>query len=384
MKVLSIASSLDPARGGTQAGATNMVLATQRAGVHNVLVAAGTPAARRRAHAFTAPLREEGVRVKQFASLPWPPEHPDRWGLSVPQMGWVARNVEEFDLVHIHGVWGLALLSGLAAARLRGTRVVVTAHESFTAFDVDDSRSIVRRRQKLVLKEAYLRWAHLFVLTSQLEAEDSVPSLDQGRVRVVPYPLVDANGAIPPLKRPSGGDLVVGFLGRIHPKKNLDLLIEAIHSLPGHIRLVVAGDGPAAHETRKLASARGIDDRVTWLGFVPPERRAEFFDGVDVVVMPSTFESFGMSAAEAMLHGVPVIVSRRTGISELIQRHGGGLIVTPDVPAVAGAIRRLEARGEAMAELGEQAQAAVRAELTYSRVGDALVDAYDHAMEISA
>jgi hypothetical protein len=96
MKVLSIVSSLDPARGGTQAGATNMVLATQRAGVHNVLVAAGTPAARRRAHAFTAPLREEGVRVKQFASLPWPPEHPDRWGLSVPQMRWVARNVEEF------------------------------------------------------------------------------------------------------------------------------------------------------------------------------------------------------------------------------------------------------------------------------------------------
>ena len=132
VRVLSIVSSLDPKRGGTQTVASNTVLASQRAGVSNVVVAAGIPDAQRRANVLTEPLAREGVEVEQFGDPSLASRAPRPLGLSLSQARWAARHVGEFDLVHIHGAWGLGLLSGLTASRLRGTPLVVTAHESFT------------------------------------------------------------------------------------------------------------------------------------------------------------------------------------------------------------------------------------------------------------
>jgi len=96
--------------------------------------------------------------------------------------------------------------------------------------------------------------------------------------------------------------------------------------------------------------------------------------------MPSTFESFGLSAAEAMLHGVPVLVSQRSGIAELIRRHGGGRITSADVSGIVDAISELDADRGALARMGACGQAAVREELTYERIGQALRDAYTVAL----
>jgi len=367
-----------------------MVLATQRVGVENVLVAGGNAEARERADRFAEPLRREGVLFKQFPTLPWPREAPDRWGLSYQQSSWVMRHVADYDLLHIHGIWGVGLLGGLAAARWRGVPVVVTAHEALTAFDIDDSRSEARRRQKLALRALYLRWATMFVLTSELEATDSLPPSESARLRVIHYPLVDPRQPVPPLHpRGTHTELRVGVIGRIHPKKNVGVLVEALAQLPEHVRLVVAGD--ARHgfvdlpdRLRERAAALGVDHRVEWLGFVSPEDRGELVDSLDLVAMPSVFESFGMSAAEAMLQGVPVLVSQRTGIAEVIARRGGGTVASADPAGVAEAIRKLDDDREALGRLGREAQAAILAELTYTQVGQALEAAYAEALALGS
>jgi glycosyltransferase involved in cell wall biosynthesis len=385
VRVLSLVASLDPQRGGTQSGATNVLISTQRAGVSNVVATAGTSASRRRARALTDLLECEGVVVHQFPTPGWPPERPDRWGLSLRQVGWVGLRIGDFDLLHIHGAWGLSLLSGLAAATARRRPIVVSPHESFTAFDIDASRSAVRRREKLLLKRLYLRWATLFTLTSDLEVTDSLPAGKRERARSIPSPLVDPGASVPRLvRRGTCPELRVGFLGRIHPKKNLGLLIDALTQLPDHVRLAVAGDGPMASEVRKRASARGVDSRVEWLGFVTAEQRSKMLEGLDLLAMPSVFESFGISAAEAMLHGVPVLVSERTGIAEVIRRRGGGITVTPGVDSIADAIRELDRERSALSDMGARAQDAVCTELSFSRVGEAFRAAYADALELSA
>jgi glycosyltransferase involved in cell wall biosynthesis len=382
LKVLSVVTSFDPERGGTQAAAANMIRATQRAGVDNTAVAAGAPEARRRARVLTDQLEADSVHVRQFATVSWPPEARDRWGLSHHEVRWILREASGFDLIHVHGAWGLTLLSALAAGRLRGVPVVVTPHESFTDFDIGATAKSSRRHQKLLLKRLYLRWAALFVVTSELEASDSFADPAGDKVRVVHHPLVERADELPPLRsRATDGELRVGFLGRIHPKKNLDVLIEALASLPDHVRLLVAGDGPVAGPMRQLAHARGIEARTDWLGFVPPDQAPRFLAGIDVLAMPSAFESFGMSAAEAMLHGVPVIVSPKTGIAEVIRRHGGGVIVDADAASTAAAISGLDRDRDSLEALATDGQAAVCTELTYARIGEALTRAYRDVLE---
>jgi len=157
--------------------------------------------------------------------------------------------------------------------------------------------------------------------------------------------------------------------------------VEALARLPRHVRLAVAGDpvGEPARAARRLADEHGLAERIDWLGFVTPERRTSFLDSIDLLAMPSTFESFGMAAAEAMRSGVPVLVSDRTGVAELIGRRGGGVVVAAHPDRVAAAIRELDHDRPRLSRLGAEAQAAVCEELSYDRVGGALRDAYERS-----
>lgn len=383
MKVLSVVQGLDPARGGMATAAANMLLAAQQAGVEGVVA---VPARRgpgaTSSHALMDMLTAAGVVVRIMPPMSWPPKQAYRWGISPNQIAWVARHASDYDVVHVHGVWGMSSVGSLVAGRVAGKPVVVTAHESLTTFDIDGSRSAARRRQKLLLKSLYLRHTALFVLTSELEVRYSLPQT--ARQRTVYYPVVDAASELPKL-RPRGlaRELRVGFLGRIDPKKNLDLLISATAQMPSHVRLVIAGTGPPemVDSLRMLADQLGVAQRIEWLGFVEPGDRADLLAGLDLLAMPSAFESFGLSAAEAMQHGVPVLVSSDTGIAEVVLQRGGGCVTQPDVPAIAKAIGALDTQRSVLGRMGADGQAAVVELLSYARIGKALRDAYSEACD---
>lgn len=386
MKVLSVVPGLDPARGGMATAATNMLLAAQKAGVNSVVV---VPGHRQRdgklSRELIDTLEKAGVVVHLTSPARWPKGQAYRWGISPAQITWLVRNVGSVDLVHLHGVWGVNSLGGLPVARLASKPIVVTPHESLTAVDIDDSRSATRRRQKLFLKSAYLRHTTLFILTSDLEARQSLPPT--APQRIVHYPVADDAAPLPPLHpRGQRTALRVGFLARIDPKKNLDLLIGAMARLPTDVRLVIAGNGPTelTNSLRAQAANLGVETRLEWHGFVAPKDRVRFFDGLDLLAMPSTFESFGLSAAEAMLHGLPVLVSDQTGIAEVIRRRGGGRIVGADMASIVSAISDFDTDRTALQTLGAQGQEAVSAELTFGGVGQTLREAYSAAIELAS
>lgn len=357
-----------------------MLIAAREAGVECVVVVpdhGGSESTR----TLIDILEAAGVVVHAVPTLTRPRMVAYRWGISPAQARWTARNIGGFDVVHVHGVWGIGPLSGLTIGRLAGKPIVVTAHESLTAFDIDDSRSAFRRRQKLLLKALYLRYTTLFMLTSQLEAHDSLPP--SAPQRTVHYPVVHADTPVrEPRARGQGRDLKVGFLARIDPKKNLDLLIDAMAEVPDYVRLVVAGEGPAdlVESLRQRADHLGVTGRIEWLGFVSPGDRASFLDGLDLLAMPSAFESFGLSAAEAMLEGVPVLVSERTGIAEVIGRHGGGKVTEADTRCIALAINELDADRSLLSKMGRLGQKAVREELSYARIGNTIRASYEEVL----
>ena len=109
---------------------------------------------------------------------------------------------------------------------------------------------------------------------------------------------------------PSETDVADGpvlFLGRIDVRqKGLDLLLAAVRADPT-IRLDVAGSGTAAEEARLRELVGGLEDRVRLLGRVEGEAKEELLRGASVMVVPSRYETFCLTALEAMAHGRPVI-----------------------------------------------------------------------------
>ena len=105
-------------------------------------------------------------------------------------------------------------------------------------------------------------------------------------------------------------------------------------------RLVLIGDGPEMGACKELAREQGIFDRCTFAGTY--DAIWELLPQADVFFLPSEYESFGLSALEAMACGVPVVASNTGGLPEVVEDGVSGFLHTPgDVPAMAESIRRL-------------------------------------------
>lgn len=126
---------------------------------------------------------------------------------------------------------------------------------------------------------------------------------------------------------------VVGFVGRLHPQKGLDDLLDACRRLPADVRLLIAGEGPL-----RASLQRRADDRVRFLGFV--EDVPGFMAALDVLAMPSRWEGFGLGLVEALACGVPVVASAVDSLPEVAG--DAALLVPPGRPdLLAGALERV-------------------------------------------
>jgi glycosyltransferase involved in cell wall biosynthesis len=265
--------------------------------------------------------------------------------------------------------------TAVIAAKLNRRPCLLSPHESLTDFDVAKSRPPIRN-VKQILRSGYSRSVDLFVFSSALERSDSV-RVRWDRGVVIYHPVYDEQCPHEGGRAGRHRDLRVGFLGRLDAKKNVDLLLQALVRLPTHVRLSIAGAGPEESNLRKLAYDLEVEDRVEWLGFVTEEAKAVFFDSIDLLVLPSAYECFGMAAAEAMTQRVPVIVARSTGIAEIVESAGGGVVVPPTASRLVDEIVKLSRAGNELARLSAEALAAARQELSYNTHGRRLREAYE-------
>ena len=166
-------------------------------------------------------------------------------------------------------------------------------------------------------------------------------------------------------------ELLVLYVGRHSPEKRLDLIRDPLASVPG-ARLAMVGGGPS-HEQLKR-HFRGT--RTTFPGFMRGEELVDAYRAADVFLFPSTTETFGLVALEAMACGVPVIAANTGGVLDIIRDGENGLLFNPERPAEIGALlRRLQQQPALRERLAEQGLQHARSRSWQSTM-DQLIDYY--------
>lgn len=149
--------------------------------------------------------------------------------------------------------------------------------------------------------------------------------------------------ALPAPASPPAGPPVLGLAGRLAPIKGVEHALRALAHLRDHVphaRLEIAGTGELAGELQAQANSLGIGDRVTFLGW--QDDLEPLFRRWHVVLQPSHYEGFGLTALEAMGAGVPVIASNVGGLPEVVEHGVTGLLVPAgDAAAIASAAEQL-------------------------------------------
>ncbi len=146
------------------------------------------------------------------------------------------------------------------------------------------------------------------------------------------------------IKSQTDCDQLVLFIGRIHPKKGCDLLIEALARItPAFPSVRVAFAGPDEREwvpvLQKLAQVRGVADRIIWLGPVYGNDKWFLYNVADVSILPSHMENFGMTVAESLSQGLPVLLSDRVNIFPSIVRAGAGFAAPDTIDGTTSLLR---------------------------------------------
>jgi glycosyltransferase involved in cell wall biosynthesis len=141
------------------------------------------------------------------------------------------------------------------------------------------------------------------------------------------------------------GKQVVLFLGRIHPKKGLPLLVEAfarVLAMSADLHLVIAGPDEAGHraEVESLVAQRRLGPHVTFTGTVEGEDKRLLLGGAHVFVLPSHQEGDSVAVKEALAAGLPVVITRPCHFPEVAE-HDAGFVVEPAVDEIAEALAAL-------------------------------------------
>ena len=182
-----------------------------------------------------------------------------------------------------------------------------------------------------------------------------------------------------------GNKKVIGVVGRLREEKGQLTLLESmervIKELPDAALLVV-GDGPDRAYLEHAAVELGVNDHVIWLGQKDPDEVFELYGLMDLVVVPSLFEGFGLTAAEAMTAGKPVVASNVDGLKEVVQDGVSGLLVPPgNSKALGQAIFELLANPGKGASMGERGKKIVEREFSLSRFQSNILAAYSQYLE---
>jgi glycosyltransferase involved in cell wall biosynthesis len=132
------------------------------------------------------------------------------------------------------------------------------------------------------------------------------------------------------------GKMIVGTVARLSQEKGIDILIRAfaeLHKAISNAHLLIVGDGNQSTDLKSLANRLGISYAITWTGQLSWHEAMGYLGLMDVVVVPSRFEGFGLTAVEAMACSKPVVASRVDGLAEIINDGVTGILVPSEQPS---------------------------------------------------
>jgi glycosyltransferase involved in cell wall biosynthesis len=391
LRVLHVAASLAPRFGGPSKVAVEMCEALVRAGLEVVLFTTDldewAPWGRLTPRTLKVPTErsvdQNGVEVRYFKTA-WP----SRLFFSPAMATELRRRTREFDLVHVHSLYLFPTLAATHYARRFARPYIIRPHGTLDPWH--------RRRHRFrkafyntLIERRNLNGAAAIHYTAEEERELARPLGITAPAAVIP-PGIDTDefDKLPPRdafrrQYPELADKrLVVFLGRLTPKKGLDLLIGAFASVVrefGDAHLVIAGPDDEGYGSlvRRLLQEAGLLDKATILAMVQGEQKLALLADTDVWVLPSYAENFGVAAVEAMACGLPVVLTDRINIHHQVTAAGAGLVVPCRADAVALAIRRILADPALARRLSAGARHLVQSQFTWATAARRLISLYD-------
>lgn len=389
LKVLHVIPSVSPLRGGPSKAVIEMVSALRQSGVNAEIATTNDHADNLLDVELNLLIEYQHVPVRFFHR--WSPLKFLSWfkpfrefSYSLGFQRWLNRHINDYDAVHVHAIFSFCSSYAMWLARRRNVPYVVRPIGQLEHWSLAQSRNRKSHYLNLIERNNLLA-ASCVQFTADSERSQALEVIPQLKQTVLPLGLnvpMSLNQASSKLRarwKIERGAPVIAFMSRLHPKKGLELLLDALAIVDDFpFQLVIAGDGEDNYkkELQTKITASGLDHCVTFIGFVKGAEKNILLQGADLFALTSHSENFGIAVLEALASGTAALVSSSVALSEQIAEHKLGYVTELSVNAIRRELIDALAEIDATQELGRNARDFVEQHYQWSNIAQRLSKLY--------
>jgi glycosyltransferase involved in cell wall biosynthesis len=389
LRVLHVTPYYEPAfiYGGPTRSVPELCKALVRTGVEVTVLSTNANGSTALDVPLAQPTYRSGVEV-----LYYPRRDPLRTFRS-PEMASNLRNmVRRYDLVHIMGAWSYPASQGATTAHRHHVPYVISPRGMLMPWEFQ--------------YKAWKKWPYFYLrgrghllrsagihCTSESERDalkrwgvDRQAFIVPNGIDLAEFQALPARGTLRNRLGIAAESKVMLFLGRLHLKKGIELLLDSFSQLACrneqvHLLLVGPDEGGYSTSIPEWAVDHGLAARVHTLGELKGVDRLAAYADADLFVLLSQSENFAMSVAEAMACGVAVVVTPGVGLSPAVQRWNSGIVVSYEPEAVATDLESLLLNNDRLQDMGRNGKKLAEAEYSADVVGMSMARQYERIVK---
>jgi glycosyltransferase involved in cell wall biosynthesis len=333
---------------------------------------------------LNTPVPEDNYTVYYFRCSPF-----RRYKFSLDLLRWLWDHAQDYDIAHVHALF--SPVSSFAATVLRQRNVPYLMRPLGTLDPADlRKKQQIKKLYAAVLERPNLAGAAAIHFTSEQEQRVSERFGTDTPGIVLPLgvtplpPTVTEIDVYEQFQIPRDRPLIL-FMSRLDPKKGIDLLLPALETLQQtgvNFHLVMCGANPQDRAYEQSIYQRvensALRSHVTLTGYVAGDTKAALLQAADLFVLPSYYENFGISVAEAMLAGVPVVISDQVHIWNTIQQTDSGWICECTVESVTAQLKAALAAEDERTQRGLNAQLCAKEHYSWEAIAENAIALYQN------
>jgi glycosyltransferase involved in cell wall biosynthesis len=304
---------------------------------------------------------------------------------------WLWQNINQYDVIHIHAIFSYPSTMGMFIARLKNIPYICRPIGQLCQWSLQQG---YRKKQIYLnlIEKSNIQHSKALHLTTEAEFQElkrlnfKIDHFILPLGMSIAETIVNAQQKLRDKLGIASDEAIILFMSRIHPKKGLDYLLQALAKLKTYpFKLIIAGSGSPEYEIeiKKLITEIKLNDHIYFTGFVDGEIKNLLLQGSDLFALTSYSENFGIAVLEALAAGLPVLVTPGVALASLVENNQLGYVTSLEIEQI---VLHLEQflKDRTMAKImGDRSRKLVQERYSWEQIANRLIKIYQKILENS-
>jgi len=301
--------------------------------------------------------------------------------------GAIQKEVNNFDIIHIHEIWHYPHYIAYKAAKKAGKPYVITIHGALDPWCLN-YKSFKKKIYASLIQKRILKEANIIHAITDEEVKQIKNFVSNNNIVIIPNGInsddfinLPSRKELEKLYPKLIGKKVLLFFGRLHPVKGLDLLAKAFGIIARErddVRLLIAGPNSNDYKDKivQILEEEQVLDKTIFTGMLSGHEKLAALSRADICIVPSYSEVRSIVASEAMICKLPIIITRQCNFPEVAE-YEAGIVIEPDLKQLTETLNTLLSNSKLCKKMGENGRSLVLDNFTWDKITDEMIKVYE-------